>query len=87
MYIKALELTNDEDRLKLLELYGNGQDEASKIAEVKKIFVKNGLDALLTEQIEKYTLEAFQDIEGLSIQSSKKLILKSFGLGLMNRKT
>jgi len=87
LYIKALELANDEDRFKLLELYGNEQDEASKIAEVKKIFLKNGLDALLTQQIEHYTLEAFQDIEGLSIESSKKLTLKSFGLGLMNRKT
>ena len=87
LYIKALELANDEDRFKLLELYGNEQDEASKIAEVKKIFLKNGLDALLTEQIEHYTLVAFQDIEGLSIESSKKQVLKSFGLGLMNRKT
>jgi len=87
LYIKALELANDEDRFKLLELYGNEPDEASKIAEVKKIFLKNGLDALLTEQIEHYTLVAFQDIEGLSIESSKKQVLKSFGLGLMNRKT
>jgi len=87
LYIKALELANDEDRFKLLELYGNEQDEVSKIAEVKKIFLKNGLDALLTEQIEHYTLVAFQDIEGLSIESSKKQVLKSFGLGLMNRKT
>jgi len=87
LYIKALELAKDEDRFKLLELYGNEQDAASKIAEVKKIFLKNGLDVLLTEQIEHYTLEAFQDIEGLSIESSKKLVLKNFGLGLMNRKT
>ena len=87
LYIKALELADDEDRFKLLELYENEQDEASKIAEVKKIFLKNRLDALLTQQIEHYTLKAFEDIEGLSIENSKKLILKSFGLDLMNRKT
>jgi len=87
LYIKALELANEKDRSKLLELYGNEQDEDSKIAEVKKIFLKNELDALLTEQIEHYTLQAFEDIEGLSIESSKKLVLKNFGFGLMNRKT
>ena len=87
LYIKALELSNDKDRVKLLELFSSGRDENYKISEVKKIFLKYGLDELLTKQIEDYTMIAFKDIEGLSIGSSKKLILKNFGLGLMKRKT
>ncbi|MDN3643125.1 polyprenyl synthetase family protein [Lutimonas halocynthiae] len=87
LYIMALELANDEDRAKLLELYSTDLDEDYKIAEVKKLLIKYGLEALLTEHIEQYTMKAFQDIEGLSIESSKKQVLKNFGLGLMNRKT
>ena len=87
LYIKALELSNEEDRVKLLNLFSDEQDENYKISEVKKLFLKYSLDALLTEQIEHYTMKAFKDIEGLSIESSKKLILKNFGLGLMKRKT
>ena len=87
LYIKALELSNDKDRVKLLELFSSGRDENYKISEVKKIFLKYGLDELLTKQIEDYTMIAFKDIEGLSIGNSKKLILKNFGLGLMKRKT
>lgn len=87
LYIKAMELSNDEDKVKLLSFFSSEQDEEYKIAEVKKIFIKYELDALLTEHIEHYTLKAFQDIEGLSIEDSKKLILKDFGLGLMKRKT
>jgi len=87
LYIKALELSNDEDRTKLLNLFSAEQNENEKISEVKKLFLKYGLDALLTKEIEDYTMMAFKDIEGLSIDSSKKLTLKNFGLGLMNRKT
>ena len=87
LYIKALELANDKDRAKLLELYSTDLDEDYKISEVKKLFIKYGLNTLLTEHIEQYTMKAFQDIEGLSVESSKKQVLKNFGLGLMNRKT
>ena len=87
LYIKALELANDEDRAKLLELYSTDLDEDYKISEVKNLFVKYGINVLLTDQIEEYTMKAFQDIEGLSLESSKKLVLKNFGFGLMNRKT
>lgn len=87
LYIKALELGNEEDRAKLLELYSTDLDEDYKIAEVKKLFIKYGLNTLLTDHIEQYTLKAFKEIEELSVENSKKLVLKNFGLGLMNRKT
>ena len=87
LYIKALELATEEDSVKLLELYSNDLDGDYKIAEVKQLFFKYELNSLLTNQIEQYTMKAFQDIEELSVESSKKQVLKNFGLGLMNRKT
>ena len=87
LYIKALELATEEDSLKLLELYSTDLEGDYKIAEVKKLFFKYELNSLLTNQIEQYTMKAFQDIEELSVESSKKQVLKNFGLGLMNRKT
>jgi geranylgeranyl diphosphate synthase type II len=87
LYIKALELATEEDSTKLLELYSADLDDNYKIAEVKKLFIKYGLNTLLTDQIEQYTMKAFQDLEELSVEPSKKQVLKNFGLGLMNRKT
>ena len=87
LYIKALELANEADRLDLLDLYSNKHNEEKKIVKVKEIFLKYGVADLLLEEIENYTLKALQDIEALSIVDPKKQVFKDFGKGLMTRKT
>ena len=87
LYIKALALADDDDKLKLLALYKADHDDDDRIAEVKQLFFKYEVNTLLMKEIERYTMMAFQDIEELSVAESKKLVLKNFGLGLMNRKT
>jgi len=87
LYIKALELSSAEDSMKLLDLYSGSYDENRKIEEVKLLFDKYGVAELLLKQIESYTLKALEDVAALSIDPSKKQILKEFALNLMNRKT
>lgn len=87
LYIKALELAEESDRMELLRLYGEEKDNERKIDQVKQLFMKYRLNELLLAEIEAYTLKALQDIGSLTIKDSKKKVFKDFGLALMNRKT
>lgn len=87
LYIKALELADESDRLELLRLYESENDADLKIQRVKQLFLKYQLDELLLTEIEHYTLKAIEDIDSLTIDQEKKKVFKNFGLTLMNRKT
>lgn len=87
LYIKALELADSEDKIKLLDLYSGAHNEDEKISEVKAIFIKYGIPELLQDEIQRFTLKAFNDIESLSLDKLKKAVLKDFGMSLMKRKT
>jgi geranylgeranyl diphosphate synthase type II len=87
LYIKSLELANPEDKAKLLELYSGVHEEEEKISKVKDIFIKYGVDDLLQDAIQIYTMKALNDIDSLSLDETKKSVLKDFGMGLMKRKT
>lgn len=86
LYIKALELADEDDKIHLLSLYGSS-DEEGKVFEVTAIFLKYNIDQLLLAEIEKYTSLALKDIEALSIDQPKKSVLRTFALNLMKRKT
>jgi geranylgeranyl diphosphate synthase type II len=86
LYIKTLELANEEDTEILISLYSADIDAEIKITEVKKLFKKYGVDHLLLAQIEQYTLSAFKNVERLSLDVPKKQVLIDFGRSLMNRK-
>ena len=87
LYIKSLELANQEDKAKLLELYSGVHEEVEKISKVKAIFIKYGVDDLLQDAIQRYTMKALKDIDSLSLDETKKSVLKNFGMDLMKRKT
>lgn len=87
LYIKALELSNSDDKLALLDLYANEKDENKKINEVKDIFSRSGVADLLKKEIEIYTMRALEGVSALSLPESRKITLHDFAINLMTRKT
>ena len=86
LYLKSLEVANEQDRSKL-EFYYNQKlaDNSYKITEVLRIFEQNDIPILIKEQIQKYTEKAFETLFSINISDQKKQILKNFGVSLMNR--
>lgn len=86
LYIKTLEMADDLDHKMLIRLFSNDIEAALKIKQVKKLYRKYRADVILEEEIEKFTLSAFKNVEKLSIGDSKKQVLIDFGRSLMKRK-
>jgi geranylgeranyl diphosphate synthase type II len=86
LYIKTLELADHKDRKALLEFYGSDDSSDTKVEAVKELFIKYQADHLLIQEIEKFTLQAFKNVERLSLGKQGKDALISFGNGLMKRK-
>lgn len=86
LYLKSLEVANEQDRSKL-QFYYNQKlaDNSYKITEVLRIFEQNDIPVMIKEQIEKYTEKAFETLFLINISDQKKQILKNFGLSLMDR--
>lgn len=87
LYIKAVEFSEDDDKLQLQHLFGiNPSDATDKIDTVKQIFQTSGAADAVRKEIEHYTNEAFAVLEALSIPQGKKDALRTFGNNLMNRR-
>ena len=86
LYIKALEFSNEEIRLKLSKLFSETlEDSSEKIDIVKQIFVESGSAEATKKAIQNYTEKAFSVLELVHISEEKKKLLKAFGTNLMNR--
>lgn len=86
LYLKALEFSNQEDRLQLEHLYTiNPSDATQKIETTKLLFLSSGSAAATQKEIENFTQKALSILETISISGEKKRILKAFGKDLMNR--
>jgi len=86
LYIKALEFSNEKDKLQLQHLFSNNADASeNKVAIVKQIFKSSGSAEATKKAIEDYTNNAFKVLGYLHISEDKKTILKNFGNNLMNR--
>ncbi|GAA4895129.1 polyprenyl synthetase family protein [Flaviramulus aquimarinus] len=86
LYLKALEFSNETDKVELSELFAsNPEDVVTKIEVAKQFFVSSGSAQATKEAIENYTNKAFRVLESLHISEDKKDILKTFGNNLMNR--
>lgn len=86
LYIRALELANEEDKSELKNLFSiKPQDPHEKIETVKQIFINSGAAEVTRKEIEKYTKRAFQILESLEAPESKKGVLQRFGNKLMSR--
>lgn len=86
LYLKALELANEEDKVKLNRFYQQKlEDNTLKIQEVKEIFNRCEIPNLIQGLIETYTKKSFDSLNDLNIESVYKEHLINFGKGLMTR--
>jgi len=86
LYLKALEVANEDDKNKLQFYYKKKlEDNSIKITEVTRIFEINDIPVLIKEQIKDYTDIAFDTLSAMNISKESKESLKNFGLWLMNR--
>ena len=86
LYLKALEVTTEDDKGKLLYLYRKKlADSTDKISDVQRIFELNDIPVLIKQEIENYTEKAFNTLAQMDIKDADKQNLKNFGLWLMNR--
>ncbi len=86
LYLKALELSNVENKEELQFLYSQKlEDNSIKINKVKHIFKTNNIPQLIQEQIKIYTEKSFTTLKSLNVSEENKTKLKNFGLMLMQR--
>lgn len=86
LYLKALELANEEDKQKLEFYYNQKLEENSiKIDEVKRIFERYDIPLIIQNLVEKYTRKSFSTLENMNISAQGKLNLQNFGSYLMAR--
>lgn len=87
LFLKAVEFSDDADKLQLQHLFGiNPTDPSDKIETVKQLFQSSGAADATRREIENYTKMAFNVLDELSIPQDKKKILKEFGNNLMDRR-
>lgn len=86
LVLKSFELMNDQDREELIKLYGIKGGSDKKIENVITLFNKYKVSDLIQLEIKKYTSQAIQNIENLSISAQKKESLVIFAEQLMERK-
>jgi geranylgeranyl diphosphate synthase type II len=86
LYIKALELANEEEKKSLLDLFQTTNvDIYLKIEQVKAIFLATGAAIAIKEKISNYTEQAFKQLDGLNLSMESKQIFIAFGQYLMER--
>ncbi|MET2983583.1 polyprenyl synthetase family protein [Aureibaculum conchae] len=86
LFLKALQLAEEEDKVKLLNLYSSKEYSESKIENVIALFNTYNIPTLIESEIEKYTMKAISCVNSLSVNQSKKEGLMSFAKQLMDRK-
>jgi geranylgeranyl diphosphate synthase type II len=86
LYLKALELANEEDQQKLEFFYRQKlEDNSIKVNEVKRIFERCDIPFLIQKLIEDYTMASFSSLEKMNISEESKEKLRAFGSYLMAR--
>ena len=87
LYLKALEVSNPNDKENLLNLYnGKEKNNSEKIDIVSTIFRNNNIPEETFKLIEYYTNKAFESLDHLNISEQQKQGLRVFGENLMSRK-
>lgn len=87
LYLKAIELSNAENKAQLQHLFTiEATDGDSKIENVKYLFEACGAKEATQKEVENYSHQAFKNLEELHIPLDKKKHLLDFGIWLMNRK-
>ena len=86
LYLKAMSAANDDMRSQIDHLYSiQPSDNSEKIASVKRLFDQTGSSDATRQAIQDYTFLAFDQLELMHIDDSKKNILRDFAEDLMSR--
>ena len=86
LYLKAMELSSDDNKQKLAFFYNQKlEDNSIKIDEVKRIFERCEIPFLVQQLIHDYTCLAFNLLEKMNLSKSNKEKLTEFGSFLMAR--
>ena len=86
LYLKAMELSSDDNKQKLAFFYNQKlEDNSIKIDEVKRIFEKYEIPSLIQQLIQDYTSLAFNLLEKMNMSKLNKEKLTEFGSFLMAR--
>ncbi len=86
LYLKALELAQENDRSQLIHLFSiQPTDPDSKIESVKQIYDQYDIKSVASKHISDYTNSALQALNELYIGENKKVKLKNFTSELMHR--
>lgn len=86
LFTKSIEMGSEATRNILKELYNQDlSNNEKKIFKVIEIFNETGAADANCIAIKKYTEKAFSSLKSLSIDSSKKNLLRDFGTQLMSR--
>jgi geranylgeranyl diphosphate synthase type II len=84
MYLKALSLSDENDKNSLLSLYANKSE--NKVIKVTRLFEKYNIPQLIKLEIDNYTNKSFKNSNDLSINEIGKKMLLDFSFNLMQRK-
>ena len=86
LYLKALEMGSPIQAQELGHLFSlKPTDPSDKINTVKELFHETGAVTQSLKAIEDYTEKAFNFLDKLNLESSKKEALRQFGTSLMKR--
>jgi len=86
LYLKALEFADVSEKEQLLHLCSIApSDPTDKINSIKEIFKQTNAATATQEAIKSYTNKAFDTLDQMQIDFSKKEVLRAFGLQLMGR--
>ena len=85
LFLKAMDLGSDQDKLILNDLYTSKTEIKGKISKVLEIFERTGAAQSTRQIIHDYTQNAFLILESIEINDTKKELIRVFGTKLMTR--
>lgn len=86
LFLKTLELADNNDKENILNLYSTKKYSTDKILTVTKLFKRYNVHQLINLEIQNYINKAIDSVDNISIEMSKKLVLKNFARELTERK-
>ena len=72
LYLKALDIADDETKKKLVNFYNSNVNKDEKFREVKAIFTKLKIDQLALEKIDEYCNAGKESLAKVNLDSAKK---------------
>jgi geranylgeranyl diphosphate synthase, type II len=86
LVLKALEVLKGADRTQFKKLFAAGLTPEQKVAEVKAIFTKHGIDQMARTAAAQYTEQAEQALARIQVDEKKKAPLQGLLQDLLGRK-